>query len=164
MTDERYSRQVLFDGIGEKGQILLENSSVVIMGCGALGAVQAETLARAGVGKLILVDRDFVERSNLQRQVMFDEQDAVDGLPKAVAAARRIGRLNSSIQAIPLVVDVNFENVEEMSTAAPDDSNALRRNEPASGFDVPEPVEEPSDAPQAPAPQAPKAPEEDDQQ
>lgn len=118
MTDERYSRQVLFDGIGEKGQILLENSSVVIIGCGALGAVQAETLARAGVGKLILVDRDFVERSNLQRQVMFDEQDAVDGLPKAVAAARRIGRLNSSVQATPLVVDVNFENVEEIIAGA----------------------------------------------
>ena len=114
MTDERYSRQVLFDGIGEKGQALLENSSVVIIGCGALGAIQAETLARAGVGKLVLVDRDFVEHSNLQRQVMFDEQDAVDGLPKAVAAARRIARLNSAIHATPLVVDVNFENVEEI--------------------------------------------------
>jgi molybdopterin/thiamine biosynthesis adenylyltransferase len=114
MTDERYSRQVLFDGIGEKGQALLGNSSVVIIGCGALGAIQAETLARAGVGNLILVDRDFVEHSNLQRQVMFDEQDAVDGLPKAVAAARRIARLNSAIQATPLVVDVNFENVEEI--------------------------------------------------
>jgi adenylyltransferase/sulfurtransferase len=107
-------RQVLFDGIAEKGQSLLENSSVVIIGCGALGAIQAETLARAGVGKLILVDRDFVEHSNLQRQVMFDEQDAADGLPKAIAAARRISHLNSVIQATPLVVDVNFENVEEI--------------------------------------------------
>src|SRR5258706_15398170 len=114
MTDERYSRQVLFDGIGEKGQALLGNSSVVIIGCGALGAIQAETLARAGVGPLVLVDRDFVEHSNLQRQVMFDEHDAEDGLPKAVAAARRIARLNSAIQVTPLVVDVNFENIEEI--------------------------------------------------
>jgi molybdopterin/thiamine biosynthesis adenylyltransferase len=114
MTDERYSRQVLFDGIGEKGQALLENSSVVIIGCGALGAIQAETLARAGVGQLVLVDRDFVEPSNLQRQVMFDEQDAFEGLPKAVAAARRISRLNSAVKTTPLVIDVNFENVEEI--------------------------------------------------
>ena len=76
--------------------------------------MQAETLARAGVGRLILVDRDFVEESNLQRQIMFEESDARDRLPKAVAAARRIGRVNSAIQVEPVVADVTFENIEEI--------------------------------------------------
>lgn len=111
---ERYSRQILFDGIGEAGQARLNESCAVIIGCGALGAVQAETLARAGVGKLILVDRDFVEESNLQRQIMFEESDARERLPKAIAAARRIGRVNSDIQVEPLVTDVNFKNIEEI--------------------------------------------------
>jgi adenylyltransferase/sulfurtransferase len=118
MTDERYSRQVLFDGLGEVGQAMLARSSAMIVGCGALGAVQAETLARAGVGRLTLVDRDFVEQSNLQRQIMFEEQDAFDRLPKAIAAARRIGRVNSAIRVTPLVADVNFENIEEILTDA----------------------------------------------
>jgi len=90
----------------------------VIIGCGALGALQAETLARAGVGHLVLVDRDFVEESNLQRQIMFDESDALNRLPKAVAAAARIARVNSDIQVEPLVTDVNFENIEEIITGA----------------------------------------------
>jgi molybdopterin-synthase adenylyltransferase len=115
---ERYSRQILFDGIGEAGQICLNQSCVVIIGCGALGAVQAETLARAGVGRLILVDRDFVEESNLQRQIMFEESDARERLPKAIAAARRIGRVNSDIQVEPLVTDVNFKNIEEIIAEA----------------------------------------------
>src|SRR5262245_46680334 len=96
---ERYSRQILFDAIGESGQQRLHKARAVIVGCGALGAVQAETLARAGVGSLLLVDRDFVEESNLQRQIMFEESDAKERLPKAVAAARRINRVNSDIQA-----------------------------------------------------------------
>jgi molybdopterin-synthase adenylyltransferase len=111
---ERYSRQILFDGIGEAGQVRLNQSCAVIIGCGALGAVQAETLARAGVGRLILVDRDFVEESNLQRQIMFEESDARERLPKAIAAARRIARVNSAIQVEPLVTDVNFKNIEEI--------------------------------------------------
>lgn len=100
------------------GQSRLAGSKVVIIGCGALGAVQAETLARSGVGKLILVDRDFVEESNLQRQIMFEETDALSRLPKSVAAARRIARVNSEIQAEPIIADVNFENIEEMIDGA----------------------------------------------
>ncbi len=115
---DRYSRQILFDGIGEDGQQRLSSSKVVILGCGALGAIQAETLARAGVGKIILVDRDFVEESNLQRQIMFEESDALERLPKAVAAARRINRINSDIAVEPVVADVNFENIEEIIAGA----------------------------------------------
>jgi len=115
---DRYSRQILFENIGEEGQARLARSKVVIIGCGALGAVQAETLARACVGRLILVDRDFVEESNLQRQIMFEESDALNRLPKAVAAASRIARVNSDIQVEPLVTDLNFENVEEIIAGA----------------------------------------------
>jgi molybdopterin/thiamine biosynthesis adenylyltransferase len=115
---DRYSRQILFAEIGEEGQAKIAASRVVIIGCGALGAVQAETLARAGVGQLILVDRDFVEESNLQRQIMFEERDALDRLPKAVAAASRIARVNSDVQVEPLIADVNFENIEEIISGA----------------------------------------------
>ncbi|HYX41228.1 MAG TPA: ThiF family adenylyltransferase, partial [Pyrinomonadaceae bacterium] len=80
---ERYSRQILFDGIGEAGQQRLLDARAVIIGCGALGTAQAEALARAGIGRLLIVDRDFVEASNLQRQTMFTEQDAYERLPKA---------------------------------------------------------------------------------
>lgn len=118
IDSERYSRQTLFEGIGPSGQKLLKQSRVTIVGCGALGAVQAETLARAGVGRLTLVDRDFVEESNLQRQIMFEERDALERLPKAEAAARRLRRVNSSIEIEPVVADVNFENVEEIIAGA----------------------------------------------
>src|SRR5262252_9561028 len=111
---ERYSRQILFDGIGEAGQSRLAGAKAAIIGCGALGAIQAETLARAGVGRIVLVDRDFVDESNLQRQIMFEERDALDRLPKAVAAADRIARVNSSIQVTPIVADLTYENVEEI--------------------------------------------------
>ena len=116
--DDRYSRQRLFTPIGEAGQLKLAAAHVVIIGCGALGAMQAETLARAGVGRLTLVDRDFVEESNLQRQVMFEEADARERLPKAVAAARRLSRVNSDVGIEPVVADVNFENIEELITGA----------------------------------------------
>jgi adenylyltransferase/sulfurtransferase len=112
--DGRYSRQTLFEGVGEEGQARFAQSTVVIIGCGALGAVQAETLARAGVGRLVLVDRDFVEESNLQRQIMFDESDALNRLPKSIAAASRIARVNSQIHVEPLVTDVNYGNIEEI--------------------------------------------------
>lgn len=115
---ERYSRQILFDDIGEAGQERLARARAVIIGCGALGAIQAETLARAGVGHLVLVDRDFVEESNLQRQIMFEEADARDRIPKAVAAARRIDRVNSDIEVEAVVKDVNYENVEEIIAGA----------------------------------------------
>lgn len=117
-AQERYSRQILFDGIGNRGQQRLARSRVVIIGCGALGALQAETLARAGVGHITLVDRDFVEESNLQRQIMFEERDAAERLPKAIAAARRLSRVNSEIIVEPIVEDVNFENIEEIIEGA----------------------------------------------
>jgi adenylyltransferase/sulfurtransferase len=117
-VEERYSRQALFAPIGEQGQSRLILSKAVIIGCGALGAVQAETLARAGVGRLVTVDRDFVEESNLQRQLMFEESDASSRLPKAVAAARRIARINSSVEVEPIIADVNYENIEEIIEGA----------------------------------------------
>ena len=116
--EDRYSRQILFEGIGEEGQSRIAQSRVVVIGCGALGAVQAETLARAGVGELVLVDRDFVEESNLQRQIMFEESDALNRLPKSVASASRIARVNSNVRVEPVVTDVNFENVEEIIAGA----------------------------------------------
>ncbi len=91
----RYSRQILFGEIGNDGQQRLAESLVVILGCGALGTVQAEALCRAGVGRLRIVDRDFVEESNLQRQTLFTEDDARGVMPKAVAAQRRLGQINS---------------------------------------------------------------------
>src|SRR5258708_5204034 len=112
--EDRYSRQILFDGIGEEGQARLATCRIVIIRCGALGAIQAETLARAGAGRIMLVDRDFVEESNLQRQIMFEEADALARMPKAVAAAARLARVNSIIHVEPVVTDVTFENIEEL--------------------------------------------------
>jgi adenylyltransferase/sulfurtransferase len=111
---ERYSRQVLFEGIGEAGQMRLADSHVAIIGCGALGTAQAEALARAGVGHLRLVDRDFVEASNLQRQTLFTEEDASERLPKAVACARHLAAINSEIKAEAEIADVNHSNVERL--------------------------------------------------
>jgi len=92
---ERYSRQILFPEIGESGQERLLGSHAAIAGCGALGTFQAAALARAGVGKLTIIDRDYVEPANLQRQWLFEEADAASGLPKAVAAERRLRSINS---------------------------------------------------------------------
>ncbi len=114
MNSERYSRQILFSGIGKEGQQRLVESFVVVIGCGALGSMQAEMLARAGVGKLRLIDRDFIEESNLHRQIMFDENDAAERLPKAVAAANRIARINSDVQVEAVVKDVNYSNIEDL--------------------------------------------------
>src|SRR5262245_45060353 len=111
---ERYQKQVLFAGIGEAGQLKLLDSHALVVGCGALGSVIADQLARAGVGHLRIVDRDFVETSNLQRQVLYDEQDVADQLPKAVAAARKLGRINSSIRIEPIVADINRHNILEL--------------------------------------------------
>jgi len=110
--NERYSRQILFTEIGAEGQEKLLTSRVLIVGCGALGCSHAETLTRAGVGFLRIVDRDFVEFSNLQRQTLFSEKDAKERLPKAIAAKNRLAEINSEIEVEAIVKDVNFSNVE----------------------------------------------------
>jgi molybdopterin/thiamine biosynthesis adenylyltransferase len=112
--DDRYSRQVLFPGIGVEGQLRLAKGRVAIIGCGATGACISGLLARAGVGHLAIIDRDYVEPSNLQRQTLFDEADAVESLPKAVAAARKIAAFNSEIQITPVVADLTPENIEQL--------------------------------------------------
>ncbi|MBA2703490.1 MAG: ThiF family adenylyltransferase [Blastocatellia bacterium] len=112
--DERYSRQILFRGIGEEGQARLLRSRVLIVGCGALGSAQAESLARAGVGNLRIVDRDFVEASNLQRQTMFTERDALERMPKAIAAANHIREFAAGIAVEPEITDVNKSNIERL--------------------------------------------------
>ena len=111
---ERYSRQILFAGMGEDGQRRLLRSSAVIVGCGAIGASTAQLLARAGVGRLCVLDRDFVEPSNLQRQALFDEDDAREALPKAAAAVRKLRSLNSEIGIEAVVADVSSQNVDEL--------------------------------------------------
>ncbi len=112
--NDRYSRQILFSGIGEEGQRRLLASRVLIVGCGALGSAQAESLARAGVGRLRIADRDFIEYSNLQRQTMFTESDADNRLPKAVACAHHLRQINSDIEVEANVTDVNHSNVERL--------------------------------------------------
>jgi adenylyltransferase/sulfurtransferase len=114
----RYSRQVLFAPIGAKGQERLAASTVAIVGCGATGAAAAALLARAGIGTLILIDRDFVEESNLQRQVLFDESDAAAATPKAEAARRQIARFNSEIHVYPHVADLVPGNIHELLKGA----------------------------------------------
>jgi adenylyltransferase/sulfurtransferase len=109
---ERYSRQILFAGIGAEGQRRIGASRALVVGCGALGSAQVESLARAGVGRLRVVDRDFVEESNLQRQTLFTERDACERLPKAVAAARRVSEINSEIEFESIVADARHDNIE----------------------------------------------------
>src|SRR5205085_2881629 len=111
---ERYSRQILFDGIGAEGQERLRAARVLIVGCGALGSAQVEALARAGVGSLRVADRDFVEEPNLQRQTMFSERDARARLPKAIACARRVAEINSDVTVEAEVLDVHQGNVERL--------------------------------------------------
>ncbi len=116
--EERYSRQVLFPGIGTQGQRRLSESRVAIVGCGATGSALAELLARAGVGTLRIIDRDYVETSNLQRQTLFDEADAAASLPKAIAAARKIAAFNSEIVVESEVADLTPENIERLLSGA----------------------------------------------
>jgi adenylyltransferase/sulfurtransferase len=113
-VNDRYSRQILFSGIGVEGQRKLLAARALIVGCGALGTAHAEALSRAGVGHLRLVDRDFVEPSNLQRQTMFTENDAEKRLPKAVAASNHLHEINSAIQIELHVADVNHSNIENL--------------------------------------------------
>lgn len=112
--NERYSRQILFDGIGEAGQRRLRDARAAIIGCGALGTAQAEALARAGIGNLRVVDRDFVEASNLHRQTMFTESDARDRLPKAIACGNHLAEINSDTRTQVEIADVNYSNVESI--------------------------------------------------
>ncbi|MFB4211817.1 ThiF family adenylyltransferase [Shouchella sp. JSM 1781072] len=111
---ERYSRQLLFNGIGEEGQAKLLHSKVLIVGLGALGTVIANHLARAGVGSLRLVDRDFVEMSNLQRQMLFTEEDAKQLVPKAVAAKQALEKVNSEIEIEAIVENVSVDNIDRL--------------------------------------------------
>jgi len=109
---DRYSRQTLFGGIGDEGQKRLGNSCVVIIGCGGLGGIIATSLVRAGVGKVKIIDRDFIEYHNLHRQVLFDEDDVRGELPKAIAAERHLRKVNSSVEVEGIVADVNYTNIE----------------------------------------------------
>src|SRR6266851_3574937 len=111
---DRYSRQMRFYGMGEAGQRKLLASHVTLCGCGALGTVLANALVRGGVGHLRLIDRDFIETNNLQRQVLFDEHDVAENLPKAEAAARKLSAINSSVHVEPVVTDIDRTNIIEL--------------------------------------------------
>lgn len=112
--EERYSRQILFGGIGAEGQERLTAGRVAIVGCGATGSAIASLLARAGVGRLRVIDRDYVEESNLQRQTLFDERDAAESLPKAIAAARKIAAFNSAVEVEARVEDAAPNNINQL--------------------------------------------------
>jgi molybdopterin/thiamine biosynthesis adenylyltransferase len=112
--EERYSRQILFPGIGAEGQKQLADARAVILGCGATGSALTSLLARAGVGYLRIIDRDYVEPSNLQRQGLFDEADAAEALPKAIAAARKIASFNSEIVVEPHIADLTPDNADDL--------------------------------------------------
>src|SRR5271166_3967212 len=116
---QKYSRQILFTGIGDEGQQKLLASSAVLAGCGALGTVVANLLVRAGVGRLRIIDRDFVEPSNLQRQTLFEESDAREALPKAVAAERRLRAINSEVKVEAAVADLSPKNAKELLSGFP---------------------------------------------
>jgi adenylyltransferase/sulfurtransferase len=111
---ERYSRQILFSGIGEEGQDKLLAASAVLVGCGALGTVTANLMVRAGLGRLAIIDRDFVEASNLQRQTLFEEADAREAMPKAIAAERRLRAINSGVRVEGIVADLTPDNTLDL--------------------------------------------------
>jgi adenylyltransferase/sulfurtransferase len=117
-TLERYSRQMRFGGIGEKGQKKLRDSRVTLCGCGALGTVLANHLVRGGVGHVRIIDRDFIETHNLQRQVLFDENDVAANIPKAEAAARKLRAVNSAVTVEGVVADIDRTNILELSRDA----------------------------------------------
>jgi len=116
--EDRYSRQILYEPIGVEGQQKLAASRVLLVGCGALGTNLAQTLVRAGVGYLRICDRDYIERNNLQRQQLFDEDDLTENLPKSVAATKKLRRMNPSVTVEADVVDVNHRNIERLSEGA----------------------------------------------
>ena len=115
---ERYIRQTIFRGVGEEGQRKLLAARALVVGCGALGTAIANLLARAGVGHITIIDRDFIELNNLQRQTLYDEEDLRQNLPKAVAAANKLRLINSEITVEAMVEDLNYENVERLVKAA----------------------------------------------
>jgi molybdopterin/thiamine biosynthesis adenylyltransferase len=112
--NERYSRQVLFSGIGKEGQVKISKKHVLIIGAGALGSGSAEVLTRAGVGKITIVDRDYVEASNLQRQQLYTEEDVADKLPKAAAAEKRLRSINSDVEVVSIIGDATPQLLEEL--------------------------------------------------
>ncbi len=116
--DDRYSRQILFAGIGAEGQKKLASSQIAIVGCGATGSALVSLLARAGVGTIRLIDRDYVEPSNLQRQSLFDEADAAESIPKAIAGGRKIAAFNSQIVVEPHVADLTPANIDSLLPGA----------------------------------------------
>lgn len=117
MTEmERYSRQILFKQIGSEGQEKLLNSSAVIVGMGALGTVISNHLVRSGVGHVRIIDRDLVELSNLQRQTLYDEDDAKDSLPKVIAAEKKLKKINSGVKVEPIIADLTLDNAEDLLT------------------------------------------------
>jgi molybdopterin-synthase adenylyltransferase len=117
--DQKYSRQMLFQPLGREGQERLVSASAVLVGCGAIGAATANLLVRAGLGRLRLIDRDFVEPSNLQRQTLFDESDAQQSLPKALAAERKLHSINSDVQVQGIIADLNPRNAEDLLSGFP---------------------------------------------
>jgi len=116
---DKYSRQILFAGIGESGQERILAGSAVLVGCGALGTAVAALLVRAGIGRLRIIDRDFVERSNLQRQTLFEESDARESLPKAIAAERHLLAMNADVQVEGVVADITPQNICELMSGFP---------------------------------------------
>lgn len=117
-AQSRYHRQALLPGFGEEGQRRLGASTALILGCGALGSMSAELLARAGVGHLVIVDRDFVEITNLQRQVLFEERDVENAIPKAEAARSRLARINSTVRVTAIIDDLNHGNIARHASGA----------------------------------------------
>ena len=115
---ERFSRQILFQHMEEECQKVLMDSCAVVVGCGALGTVSSSYITRAGIGQIRIVDRDFIEESNLQRQILFDENDIVEGLPKAIAAQRKLRKINNKSNIEGIVTDVNYANIEELTKDA----------------------------------------------
>jgi molybdopterin-synthase adenylyltransferase len=111
---ERYSRQILFQQIGREGQQKLLGSKAVIVGMGALGTVISNHLVRSGVGHVRIIDRDLVELSNLQRQMLYDEDDAREGLPKVIAAEKKLTKINSEVKVEPIIADLTLDNAEEL--------------------------------------------------
>src|SRR5690625_2431969 len=118
MDRDRYSKQTLFQPIGESGQERIENSTVLVVGVGALGTVICNHLVRAGVGRLRIIDRDYVEISNLQRQMLFDEEDVKKALPKAVAAKEKLGKINSNVTIEAITGNASVENIHELTDSA----------------------------------------------
>lgn len=120
MNDDlfRYHRQMLLPGFGKEGQRRLRSSTALVLGCGALGSLSADLLARAGVGRLVIVDRDLVELTNLQRQVLFDERDVAEAVPKAEAARRKLAAINSSVEVRAVVDDLNRGNIVRVAAGA----------------------------------------------